>query len=1131
MLGKRLIKSGAEATGGANTFASENFNTVLYTGTGSSQRIGGYINRGAVFNGSSSSILLPSNIDDPLRSANSFGISLWFKTPSGNQVNSYGGKIISLLNDIYCFISIETNNTLLARVQQSNSTSREVTTTALSANTWYHIVFTGNSTNGVTLYLNNSSQGNVTWDGTFLTYTNSNYKFNHIGYQGSNISYLTGTVDQVRFFKKGLSSSEVTTLYGETHSSTTISTTDIFSDNSGVALYQLDGNANDTGLVAAGTIVSSNKIIDLNVDSYTSGTTIDDSTSNNNDATIVGDVSYDNWLGRGRFDLQGSSDYLKIDASTTFNGATDLTLEGWFRPDNLTATDHFFAIYNTSGSSNKLYLRLNDTDGDIDMHAYGSGSASIASLVTSNSSARVQANKWNHIVGVWESGTAMSVYINGVLAGTTASMGNLNTAGTEDLYIGVLKGYIGTYDFDGEVGEIRGYSSALTASEVLQNFNATRYYYAAYDGTASNVTYQEATKFQPDLVWIKSRNIGYSHSLQDTVRGTGTSTVLNTDLSVAEGTYGAYGQITSFDTNGFTVASGGHSQYGTAQVNDNGYTYVAWCFNAGSGSSGSNTDGTITSTVKANTDAGFSIVKWTTNGSASQNVGHGLSSIPELIFFKRLDSAQDWFVETNAIDGGYDYANLNTTAAFQDGGSAWSTRATSTTITAFTSSNNLDYIAYCFHSVTGYQKIGTYDGTGADGNFIETGFQPAFILFKRTDSGDRWLIADNKRADALTNMDDFLDAQDSAQEGSFGATNGIDFLSDGFSINTTDGVLNASSGNYIYLAIAADPDTTTPTVENSFDVVTYTGNGSTSNEVETDFKPDLVWVKSRSSSAGHSLVDRLRGDGTFLDSSATTGNDYHAAHLRLLDNGFDAMSNPNSNNVNYVAWAWKAGDHDDNLPEINTEGTIDSTVSVNDAAGFSIVKYTGNATDDATVGTGLTNPAELVIVKDLDNSNYWVVGGSIVGNGKTLYLNDTTQALTRDRVKSVQSNTFTLGSHFESNGNNVDFIAYCWYSVTGHSKIGTYEGNGSTSGPIVSTGFQPRWILIKNVDQGDNWIIFDSQRDTTNPRKSALFPNYNIAEVPNSGRDVDFNSTGFQIKQTHHDVNASGETYLYMTIA
>ena len=292
-----------------------------------------------------------------------------------------------------------------------------------------------------------------------------------------------------------------------------------------------------------------------------------------------------------------------------------------------------------------------------------------------------------------------------------------------------------------------------------------------------------------------------------------------------------------------------------------------------------------------------------------------------------------------------------------------------------------------------------------------------------------------------------------------------------------------------------------------------------------------MWVKSRSSSAGHSLVDRLRGDGTFLDSSATTGNDYHAAHLRLLDNGFDAMSNPNSNNVNYVAWAWKAGDHDDNLPEINTEGTIDSTVSVNDAAGFSIVKYTGNATDDATVGTGLTNPAELVIVKDLDNSNYWVVGGSIVGNGKTLYLNDTTQALTRDRVKSVQSNTFTLGSHFESNGNNVDFIAYCWYSVTGHSKIGTYEGNGSTSGPIVSTGFQPRWILIKNVDQGDNWIIFDSQRDTTNPRKSALFPNYNIAEVPNSGRDVDFNSTGFQIKQTHHDVNASGETYLYMTIA
>ena len=139
---------------------------------------------------------------------------------------------------------------------------------------------------------------------------------------------------------------------------------------------------------------------------------------------------------------------------------------------------------------------------------------------------------------------------------------------------------------------------------------------------------------------------------------------------------------------------------------------LAWCWKANHDDNlpEINTEGTIDSTVSVNDAAGFSIVKWTTNGSASQTVGHGLSAAPELIFFKRLDSAQDWFVETNAIDGGYDYANLNTSAAFQDGGSAWSTRATSTTITAFTSSNNLDYIAYCWYSVTGHSSIGSYSG-------------------------------------------------------------------------------------------------------------------------------------------------------------------------------------------------------------------------------------------------------------------------------------------------------------------------------------------------------------------------------------------------------------------------------------
>jgi len=164
---------------------------------------------------------------------------------------------------------------------------------------------------------------------------------------------------------------------------------------------------------------------------------------------------------------------------------------------------------------------------------------------------------------------------------------------------------------------------------------------------------------------------------------------------------------------------------------------------------------------------------------------------------KSISSTSAWYVLTTVISGTNPaYLQLESTAQANSG----TFTSTSTTFTNFAYGG--DTIAYCFHSVSGYSKIGSYSGTAASGNSIVTGFAPAFILFKRTDAGDRWLIADTKRADRLTDMDDFLDPQDAAAEGSFGATNGINFLNNGFSINTTDGVLNASGGTYIYMAIA-----------------------------------------------------------------------------------------------------------------------------------------------------------------------------------------------------------------------------------------------------------------------------------------------------------------------------------------
>ena len=264
------------------------------------------------------------------------------------------------------------------------------------------------------------------------------------------------------------------------------------------ALYRFEDNANDTAYTA-GSIVSSNRVIDLDVNGYSSGTTITDSTSNYNNATIVGNVTYSNpSSSNGRFNLDGASDYLRIGASTTFNSAANFTLEGWFKPDNITDLDHFFTIWDGSSNS-KLYLRFTGTSGDLNGYTYTSGGSESANISTSNAAVRVQANVFNHIVMTYTDGGSgsIAVYINGALAGSATPSAAVNTTGAEDLYVGTLKSYHGTYDFDGEVGQIRFYNNALTAAEVLQNFNATRALYAAYDGDDASITFTNKTTAAP----------------------------------------------------------------------------------------------------------------------------------------------------------------------------------------------------------------------------------------------------------------------------------------------------------------------------------------------------------------------------------------------------------------------------------------------------------------------------------------------------------------------------------------------------------------------------------------------------------------------------------------------------------
>ena len=595
--------------------------------------------------------------------------------------------------------------------------------------------------------------------------------------------------------------------------------------------------------------------------------------------------------------------------------------------------------------------------------------------VVDSTANRVNDGDWHHVAYFISAGS-QKLYVDGteVASGTISSTAQNNT--TAPAIIG--RNWNASGYFNGTIDDVRIYSDVLTSTEVGYIYNNTTasiptdnlvaYYKLdgdardeqqlydgtatnvtyAYDGTATNVTYQEATKFSPDLIWIKQRTgSAANHLLFDSIRGAHKQLNSNTAFAETDRTSADKG-VTSFDSNGFTVKDTSAGDYEINGPNGGTYsgdgTYAAWCFNAGDGSSASNTDGSITSTVKANQDAGFSIVKWTTTSAAAWNVGHGLDTAPEMIISKTSSFGNSWEVYHKDLGTGK-FLQLHTTAAAGTDSGAFSS-VTDTTWTSYTTNTLATYIAYCFHSVDGYSKVGSYTGNGStSGPIVETGFEPAFIMMKATDLARNWVIVDNKRGygnnlSANTSLAEYLTSNGQGME--------VQFLSNGFQIETTSSWINNDTTNYIYLAIAADPDTTTPTVENSFDVVTYTGNNGT-QKIATDFKPDLIWAKDRGGTYSHALYDSIRGRSKFVRSNSTeyerTVNEGQDI-VSFDDDGFTLGSDHhtvvNANGRNYVAWVWKAGDHDDNLPQINTEGSIDSVVSVNAEAGFSIVKYTGN---------------------------------------------------------------------------------------------------------------------------------------------------------------------------------------------
>ena len=313
-----------------------------------------------------------------------------------------------------------------------------------------------------------------------------------------------------------------------------------------------------------------------------------------------------------------------------------------------------------------------------------------------------------------------------------------------------------------------------------------------YTGNGGTQSFTEIG-FQPDWVWIKNRSGTEDHMLYDAVRGV--TKDIRANQTNAESTNA--NSLTAFETDGYSIGSSGN-------INNNGSNFVGWNWKA-NGAGSSNTDGSITSTVSANTTSGFSIVSYTGTG-ANATVGHGLGVAPKMIIFKNRTVARNWISYHDSI-GATKFMYFNLTNAETTDSTAFNNTAPTSSVFSLGSNvggneSGSSMIAYCFAEVKGFSKFGSYTGNGStDGAFIYTGFKPAWLMVKRTDIGDGWTIVDNKR-NTYNLVTQRLQAQVSDAES---ALDLIDFTSNGFKNRNNFVSWNSSGGTYIYMAFAEEP--------------------------------------------------------------------------------------------------------------------------------------------------------------------------------------------------------------------------------------------------------------------------------------------------------------------------------------
>jgi len=805
----------------------------------------------------------------------------------------------------------------------------------------------------------------------------------------------------------------------------------------------------------------------------------------------------------------GDGDSIARSGVTFYN---DFTLECWFYKEK-DDTSPYTLLFSRNNAAAQFM---------IDQTNSGSLSVYLGYYAFQAQGTAVTPGEWHHIAFT-RNGSTCRGFVDGVLQG---SGGNGNSFTLER--VGNYNGSSG-YDTHGYLLDVRWingtslYNSNFTPpTSPLTDVSGTVLLTCQPDnpttdassagaslGVSGNPTLSDFGRFTSDTegkggaVWIKNRDATDSHVLYDTERGVTKRLHPNTTAQQANES----DCVTSFNAGGFTLGEDN-------KVNTNNENYVSWTF--------------------AKQKKFFDIVTYTGTGSA-QNISHNLGSTPGMIIVKCTSTTGNWAVwhRSSSASPDDDILLLNTSSSTADAGTAYwnNTSPTGSQFTVGTSSdtNSSDesYVAYIFahnnddggFGENGDQdiiKCGGYTGTGAVGNFIDLGFEPQWVMIKRTGtSGADWFIHDIERG-ISSNHYVYLSPNLTSVE-SDGDTSIVEATATGFKLNNTGNNHNANNSTYAYVAIRKGPmksPTSGTEVFKAVDRTNLTDISVYRNEI--GFSPDMVLrtsLNKTSTAYMNQLYNRVSGYDTdgfstkFLQTHSTAAEASPNSYLKYTgEGGFHSSTGWTSYEMFY--WFFRR------------------------APGFfDVVAWDSAATGDA-ISHNLGVKPELIIAKIRDQVDGWYVYHKDLGATKRLRLDLTAAESTTSNVwddTEPTASDFTVGGFLSV----YDYIAYLFATVPGISKVGSYTGNGTSQ--TIDCGFSAgaRFVMTKRTNTTGNWNIWDSERGIVAGNDPRL--ELNTTDAEDTGHDyIDPDSSGFVVNYVaddDDDSNVDGDEYIFLAIA